>query len=748
MKYIRTTLLGLLAAAGLAACSSDTPGIEPEPTPVPGETGEMSYLSLDILMPNGKSGSIMGRSSTDASGGSSDGVEVGSDAENRVSSALIVLARKDADPTLNYGFIAAGEVASNRLTPMTSPTEKAYKAVTRVYKTNLNNFYEELANRGTSPEVYVFVFCNPTAELQDMFTGAQTTYGTNDWIDRVCKVTDGITGTPDVNTDIWANDHFLMNNVSLCTRMLPASLADWDNFDRIDNPFHLSDANATTQSPDLPDNSAEANRGPIRVERSVARLDFRDGSPTNNRTYSVLFHLHDGVAQDGTNGTTPEPLVAVRLDKMALVNMSNSFYYLPRVSDNGLLDGTGYALLGSEKMWARDEHGAYQYGNYVVGPWASTFYGGNITSGFSSYFNFPFFDDNGEFNNATMVTDQWYVSNIATILNNGQKDNYENDGARQYNVWRYVTENVIPDGPAKQMNGISTGMVFKAKMLGTDFAANGGVALEHGWDEGLHQAMANCLNGKAFRLHSQDHAPIKGNSKDDPILYYYDGQMYLTWNNIRQAAIQASITHMASGSYEINRSNSLYRAVFGDGPIPTYTRADGTTSQNQYWDGSKYIPVNDPMWNTPAGKAAWINSPDYAWTQWDLAGKPVPEVVGVNVPATLTAMRNAVTNAGITIYQSSVDPDNGVGYYCYYYYWIRHNDNGLNGVMGPMEFNVVRNNVYKMSVNKIARLGHPRIPGNDPERPTPTTPDESDDIYLDVTLEITPWAVRVNSVEF
>ncbi len=68
--------------------------------------------------------------------------------------------------------------------------------------------------------------------------------------------------------------------------------------------------------------------------------------------------------------------------------------------------------------------------------------------------------------------------------------------------------------------------------------------------------------------------------------------------------------------------------------------------------------------------------------------------------------------------------------------------------MGPMEFDVVRNNVYKLSIDKIARLGHPRIPENDPNDPTPDTPDESDEIYLDVRMEIVPWVVRLNSIQF
>ena len=115
----------------------------------------------------------------------------------------------------------------------------------------------------------------------------------------------------------------------------------------------------------------------------------------------------------------------------------------------------------------------------------------------------------------------------------------------------------------------------------------------------------------------------------------------------------------------------------------------------------------------------------------------------------IIAMRKAMTEAGITIYQSSLDPTQSEpGYYCYYYYWNRHNDNGIAGVMGPMEFDVVRNNVYKLSVDNISRLGHPRIPENDPEPPTPDTPDESANIYIDVTVEIADWAVRINGIDF
>ncbi len=136
------------------------------------------------------------------------------------------------------------------------------------------------------------------------------------------------------------------------------------------------------------------------------------------------------------------------------------------------------------------------------------------------------------------------------------------------------------------------------------------------------------------------------------------------------------------------------------------------------------------------------NTANAAWTAWANDGKK-PE------GALKEAFKTAVTKAEFTIYQSSYDEElGGWGYYCYYYYWNRHNDNLNNGVMGPMEFAVVRNNVYKLAVTKISRLGHPRISENDPDKPTPGTPNEKEDVYLTVTAEVLPWVVRVNNIEF
>ena len=71
--------------------------------------------------------------------------------------------------------------------------------------------------------------------------------------------------------------------------------------------------------------------------------------------------------------------------------------------------------------------------------------------------------------------------------------------------------------------------------------------------------------------------------------------------------------------------------------------------------------------------------------------------------------------------------------------------------MGNMEFAVVRNNVYKLCVDKIAKFGHPdpKDPKNpDPDPEDPTDPDESLNYYFNVTVKVLPWVVRVNHIEF
>ena len=78
-------------------------------------------------------------------------------------------------------------------------------------------------------------------------------------------------------------------------------------------------------------------------------------------------------------------------------------------------------------------------------------------------------------------------------------------------------------------------------------------------------------------------------------------------------------------------------------------------------------------------------------------------------------------------------------YSCYYNYWIKHLDNN-SPEMGVMEFGIVRNNIYRLSVNKIAGLGSGE-PFIDPDQP------DEYKAELDINFNVFPWAVRNQDVE-
>ena len=81
-------------------------------------------------------------------------------------------------------------------------------------------------------------------------------------------------------------------------------------------------------------------------------------------------------------------------------------------------------------------------------------------------------------------------------------------------------------------------------------------------------------------------------------------------------------------------------------------------------------------------------------------------------------------------------------YNVYYNYYNKHNDNGDPKTTGPMEYAVVRNNVYKLKVSSISKYGSPEW-----EKPGEEII-EKDEIFFKVTVKILPWTVRVNNIEF
>ena len=101
------------------------------------------------------------------------------------------------------------------------------------------------------------------------------------------------------------------------------------------------------------------------------------------------------------------------------------------------------------------------------------------------------------------------------------------------------------------------------------------------------------------------------------------------------------------------------------------------------------------------------------------------------------------THNGLSLSDTPTDPNYyqkfGVKLYtdsvCYYTYYIRHYNNGDSQEMGIMEFAIVRNNDYQVTIEKIVSLGedHPTVLGEDIEATMS---------YFQATLYVRPWVVR------
>lgn len=185
-----------------------------------------------------------------------------------------------------------------------------------------------------------------------------------------------------------------------------------------------------------PDNPTDL--GEHYVERAMARFDYMPKGP---------YTLQE---KDG------QPTVQVNLTEAALINQSKEFYMLRRVSADG-----------TNKDWVVG--GVETPNNYVV----DTDY--EEKSDRWGVTDIWFFDQH------MTNTDEWIWKSIVNLT---QTDNWEGtaggttdyDGTHnlnEYYIWQYCKENTIPK-IEMQLNGFSTGIVFKGQLSGDLVtAANG-----------------------------------------------------------------------------------------------------------------------------------------------------------------------------------------------------------------------------------------------------------------------------------
>lgn len=656
---------------------------------LPVDTGTRSGTDWDSEDDPGK-----GNSNSDAVPDTEDG----QDYENTVKTVMLVLANSK-DEFISYSEVT-GSIAKKE-----SAGEYSIKA--KFNRSDIEDAYKAGGALAESTTVKIYAYVNYTNNLHKLFSGISENDKKEEWLNwsgEINELPSKAGSSPVISNTIWAQHSFLMTNATEFKATLPDSNADWDQYSDSDHPFIIKTEDS----------------GMIEVERSAARIDFMDASDGDN-TYNVW----GGLTSDGGDGIN---LVDVQLTRMSLVNMAKKFYYLRRVSD-GFYD-------------EKPRIGKYETrNNYVVDTDWSEKFNGNITpKNAKDYFNFPLYSedkhDDFEFDHYAYDRSNWYTDNIADVVNRENK---------VYHIWRYVTENTLPSVES-QTTIQSTGVVFKGLILpGEDIGTAVGEDNSHRYiSEAVETALiasknhlpkhGTGLNESNAETWDGTNPDMEGKSYDYPLLYEFESLLYAGFDEVVKYAAfegQGSLLYSAVQSilehWTLNGTMFEHKTVIGENDIKLTVRI-----YNEIRNGFEH--VDDGSDDYTEGFTIELTEDEDYFKSY----------------ATSAKQSDA---SSFTIYEASFEDvanenGEGWGYYCYYFYWNRHNDNNLNGKMGPMEFAIVRNNVYKLSVNAVNRLGHPRNPDNDPHPFNPNDPDEESLVYLNVDLKVLPWVVRVNNITF
>lgn len=279
--------------------------------------------------------------------------------------------------------------------------------------------------------------------------------------------------------------------------------------------------------------------------------------------------------------------------------------------------------------------------------------------------------------------------------------NLRNDS---YLLRRATEDNVVPDGTESANNALIGQLEIPTSGTGT--ATN--YVVDNKYFVKQNPFVAANVNGIFKNLYSatRDFKELPTSTADEAILSY-------TLENTMH--VNAQLNGNSTGI--IFKAKVTPASTAWSGGDKTAKRTDGT-----------FFKYNDLLFN---------NIKDIAdYTKFDAlknyatgATSPVSES-GSETIAELEALFNGL---GIDIYTEG---------YCYYPFWIRHANNNNPTVMGIMEFAIVRNNIYKLSINSVSKIGK-HTPDIDPE-----DPDEDGEAFLKVQVDILKWVVRNNQIDF
>lgn len=455
----------------------------------------------------------------------------------------------------------------------------------------------------------------------------------------------------------------------------------------------------------------DPNKAPtasVHVERLAAKIRINEQAGVNDFIYTI----NSGAATEAK----------VRLDQVAIVNkLTSGSYLLKRVTEDV---ADCYSALptsaDNDKFLGNENTGVNGFGiNYVIDPWTraketitpsadnlnarDALVGASLTSPYATA-NLSYDNDFVGDNYASMWTS--YGSDVVNLS--------AYSGTFPLHL-AYTQENTT--SLTMQKNGYSTGALFKATYFPKNWAATT-TAVVGGNTVGKVEAVEIDYNGSdagtGYDAISSSTAPA------DFKFYVYAGNIYKDYEAI-------------FNEYVWTEQKPLDGNQDGT-PIYSYSDFTATDIVN--------VKVADLFKHLLAGYSDPFDYIDYLIDKYDTNKDGKYDSNDTDYAADKTFAAADAIETYLTANQTEVNAvavpyENGV---CYYPYWIRHASNGIPTKMSVMEFAIVRNNIYDMTVKEISGLG---LSGA--EKPVPGKDDEEDKYYFNVELYVKNWIVRNNN---
>lgn len=441
---------------------------------------------------------------------------------------------------------------------------------------------------------------------------------------------------------------------------------------------------ATTIKLDANANADNAPKADVFVERLAAKVRINEG--VTSTATSGNRHLGNFVYASGTNSTD-----RVVLEHALVVNqLTSGSYLLKRVTEeNANVDGD-IKYLGDELPATGGEAT-----NYVIDPWTTSKtkehvadyskikYGETVLS-----YDNPF---KGNSYNALWIQ---YTVTAPTEYDQVQLNN--NTARTSPLLLCYTMENTT--SADNSLNGYSTGALFRAIYYPAQWTA---VDEDDDSTEPVDVEYASGQDkGIAGDMVTSDVTTLP-QGKD---FYVYNQKIYQNYDAILAEFLNAVLE-------DTKKDNDLTISDFSEDKIKSLT-----------------------VKNFKASKASGVTDEFGYITYLGERAKELEEQNESNFTETDSFEAFCATEEckkdNVRKYTNGV---------CYYPYWIRHANNGKPADMGVMEFGIVRNNIYDLTVSQISQLG---LSGSDV--PAPEDPDEDGDARMVVNIHVKNWVVRNN----